>query len=146
MQLTKYFFSFIGHLQINRQNLIITLSMLRFGQTILGLKMIKNCLTKQKDKHKDNSREHCKYYNNQLNQSLTQSLDESKIEHIKHTVDNYLQNKITEDNLLNICDVSIVLEILKAKCHESETDNATTPQINSKNSIIYVFYLNNLFV
>lgn len=143
-------FSFIGHIRIDRQDLVVTLSMLRFGQIISGLKVLKKYSIRQSENNHvassfsiSNSKGH--YNNKILDQDLSQCPNESQFQHIKRTVDEYLQDNITEATLINVCDVRIVLEILKAKCYQLETENIPT-HINNEdlqrcNSIRKVFEL-----
>ena len=78
-----------------------------------------------------------------MHQDLAKSLSGERFAHIERTVNEYLQNKITQLTLLNVCDINIALEILKMICKKFEEEktmerdsivSATKPKRSSSGS------------
>lgn len=57
-----------------------------------------------------------------MEQDLTKSLSEERLAHIERTVNEFLQNKITQLSLLNVCDINIALEIIKMVYNKSGSE------------------------
>ncbi|RZC33974.1 Kinesin domain containing protein [Asbolus verrucosus] len=122
---------FIGHIRVEREDLLLTISMLRFGELIGGLKASKyeiktdnNEVSLEKmhqlQEELKTFKIENKYNSILMHQDLARSLNEERFAHVQRTVNEYLQNKITELTLLNVCEANIALEILKLMCKKCE--------------------------
>lgn len=105
---------------------MVTLSMLRFGQLMSGLRPSKYLMINEntgkisleKMQYLQNELSRIKRENHYsdilLHQNLGgKTLNEDRVNHIERTVNEYLQNKISKISLINVCDVEIALETLK---------------------------------
>ncbi|XP_044271982.1 kinesin-like protein KIF9 [Tribolium madens] len=122
----------IGHIRASREDLLVTISMLRFGEIIGGLKSMK-CeisvnkeVTQERVESLERELRRLKLENTYnsilMHQDLAKSLNEERFAHIERTVNEFLQNKISHLALLNVCDVNIALEILKMIYKKSEEE------------------------
>ncbi|XP_063918603.1 kinesin-like protein KIF9 [Zophobas morio] len=146
-------FRFVGHIRVSREDLLVTISMLRFGELIGGLKATKYELRVDKavkheqvidlQKQLTKLKLENKYNAILMHQDLAKSLSGERFAHIERTVNEYLQNKITQLTLLNVCDINIALEILKMICKKFEEEktmerdsvvSATKPKRSSSGS------------
>ncbi|XP_064211060.1 kinesin-like protein KIF9 isoform X2 [Tribolium castaneum] len=129
----------IGHIRVSREDLLVTISMLRFGEIIGGLKSMKCEVSINKEVTQERveslERELARLklentYNTILmHQDLAKSLNEERFAHIERTVNEFLQNKISHLTLMNVCDVNIALEILRMiykKCEEEKKEVIVT--------------------
>ncbi|XP_030753639.1 kinesin-like protein KIF9 isoform X2 [Sitophilus oryzae] len=113
---------FIGHITRLRADLLVTLSSLRFGAIVKGLKpkisenpyymneeleleyLKKELKACQREKYLDSVL---------LNQNLVFGLSSERIEHVDRTVCDYLNNHLDEMKMLNVADAKMVLERMK---------------------------------
>jgi hypothetical protein len=65
-----------------------------------------------------------------MHQDLAKSFNEERFAHVERTVNEYLQNKITQLTLLNVCDINIALEIMKMLCKKCEEEKDKIKEIS----------------
>ncbi|GJQ86852.1 kinesin-F [Trypoxylus dichotomus] len=122
---------FIGHIRVDDENLPITLSMLRFGQIIHGLKPKKMQLHRYDDQETK-----LKYLEEELrtikmkqtidsmirNQDLRSNLTQDRVNRMKRVAEDYLRNKIDELTVANVTDINTVLKVFKIMFRQQESD------------------------
>lgn len=113
--------SFIGHLRITDDNLMVTISMLRFGQLVRGLTLKKPMTSPSEDENKlqilnskkefSQADEYKIIFSHQQNRSTT---SQARVEQMTHVAKDYLDDKIKDiDLIMNVTDVKVVLEVMK---------------------------------
>ncbi|KAJ8928468.1 hypothetical protein NQ314_018973 [Rhamnusium bicolor] len=122
---------FIGHIRVLQEDLVITISMLRFGQLVRGLKpKMKELIYEMNEESKlqyiqdqleelQKDRLHCSVL---LNQDLTRNLNQDRINHIQKTIQEYLKDQITEINILNVAEASEAFKEFKEICNHCEIE------------------------
>ncbi|XP_060529875.1 kinesin-like protein KIF9 isoform X2 [Cylas formicarius] len=111
---------FIGHIKTSKQDLKLTISTLRFGNLVMGLK--------PQRKYVNNGELKMHYLNEAhlnpelLNEDLTGALNEENIFHIDRTIEEFLKNNINEITLMNVADAAVALKKLRELCQQYENE------------------------
>ncbi|KAL1494600.1 hypothetical protein ABEB36_010172 [Hypothenemus hampei] len=122
---------FIAHIQFNTEHLMITLSMLRFGNIVKGLKMNRKIIKFEMNdeielehlRRQLRSIEKEKHLNSVLfNQDLVSGLNCERINHLQNLITDYLNNRIREVTILNVADANVFLQGMRTICHEYQED------------------------
>ncbi|CAH1156018.1 unnamed protein product [Phaedon cochleariae] len=122
---------FIAHVKILKENLPITMSMLRFGQLLRGYQPRQKDLdfevnTDYKIKFLQTQLEELQKEKIQnsvlLNQDLTKNMNSDRMDHLERTVNDYLKNRITEITVLSVAEASTVFKLLKEMCNQCEQE------------------------
>ncbi|GLV32751.1 Kinesin heavy chain 73 [Carabus blaptoides fortunei] len=153
---------FIAHINTTRDDLPLTISALKFGDTArrihcteltqfvtesssLIIKSLKNEMADLKKQHDLDSM--------LLNVDLSYNITQSRLDQMKNAVNDYINDKSNEQSLQNVTDISTVLKIMKDKCVILENEKmdfiklqnqrrSTMSQKLSKGSVIPVATLN----
>ncbi|KAF2899441.1 hypothetical protein ILUMI_06737 [Ignelater luminosus] len=129
---------FIGHLRTNKENLLISLSMLRFGQIVRGMKpqKLQFDIKENKDlKQKKLEQELAEIKKMQdlsimlSNGDLSTNINQERIKHMQHVAEEYLHNKTDEIVLLNVTDATTVLKVFKDLYNKLEAEKIECTRI-----------------
>ncbi|CAH1956917.1 unnamed protein product [Acanthoscelides obtectus] len=121
---------FIGHIKTLREDLPMTISMMRFGSLLKRIPPEKKIVEKKGD---------IKAQAKQLSQKLEQlqkeemlnsilmnqdlsALNEDRTEHLQAIVQQYLANTLTEISVMNVAEVSMVFRIFKEVYNRTKTE------------------------
>ncbi|KAJ8910879.1 hypothetical protein NQ315_000510 [Exocentrus adspersus] len=127
---------FIGHIRIQKEDMKITLSVLRFGHIVKNVKIkvkevepdINEELKLQHLQHKLEQLQREKIYQSVLmNQNLTTNLSQQRIDHMYVMINEYLKNNISELGVLNVSEASEAFKVLKSICNQLEEEKRLQP-------------------
>ncbi|KAF5291128.1 hypothetical protein FQA39_LY14370 [Lamprigera yunnana] len=121
----------IGHIRIDKSSLPLTVSMLKFGETIRGIpsQTLQPYITK-------NTKFEVQFLENKIKEmqkeqdlnAMIASEDQSKnisqdrVQQMQNVAQQYLQNKINELVVANLVDTNTVLKVFKALCDKPEPE------------------------
>ncbi|KAJ8938620.1 hypothetical protein NQ318_012451 [Aromia moschata] len=109
------------------ENSMITISMLRFGQLVRGLKPKQKEIVSQVNEnvqvqYLQNKLEKLEQQNVHnsvlLNQDLTQDMNKDRLEHVQKIIKEYLRDRVNEITVLNVAEAAEVFKVFKQICIE----------------------------
>ncbi|KAK9743793.1 Kinesin motor domain [Popillia japonica] len=124
---------FIGHIRVDDENLLITLSMLRFGQIVRGLKPKRMHMYKC-----DDAKTKIKYLEDELrqikrqkdidsmirNEDLRDNLSDERINQLRCLAEDYLQNRVDEIAVISLADIQTILQVFKTLFKQLESEKS----------------------
>ncbi|KAI4462284.1 kinesin-related [Holotrichia oblita] len=124
---------FIGHIRVDDENLLITLSMLRFGQIVRGLKP-----KKMKLNTCDDTETKIKYLEAELkeikmqkdidsmihNEDLRNNISEDRMNQLRCLAEDYLQNRVDEIAVFTLADINTILQIFRTLFKQMESEKS----------------------
>nr|CAH7757235.1 unnamed protein product [Callosobruchus chinensis] len=119
---------FIGHIKTLREDLPMTISMLRFGALLKGIPPERKKMEKKEDPVAKMKQLDLKLQQLQkermlssilMNQDLS-VLNQERVEHLQDTVQRYLANALSDMAVMNVTEVSMVFKMFKELYHEAE--------------------------
>ncbi|XP_019756624.2 kinesin-like protein KIN-1 [Dendroctonus ponderosae] len=122
---------FIGHIKAKNEDLLITLSMLRFGNILKGLKMKRKVMQFELNeevelqylRNKLQSIEKDQHLNSVLlNRDLVTGMNPERIKHLHNLIQDYLAGNVQEIPLMNVADAGLVLENIRTLCKGLENE------------------------